>query len=272
MTFFISKLLWEVLRASTFLLLLAFGGTALLWSRWWRTGRILIATTLILLMVPSFLPLNAWLAAPLENAYPPTQLPKDVTGILVLGGAEMPRTSVARGQLSLDEGGERLLLALELAKRYPNAKLAFSGVTGSVYGGGPPEAFVARDLFGAFGISRDRLVVESRARNTLENVRYSKALLDPQPGETWLVVTSAMHMPRTLGLFDKAGWPVLPYPVDYQTAGRAKFAPTLRFAENLYALDGTLREWIGLISYRLMGRTDTLFPRGTNSDPNFNSR
>lgn len=261
MTFFISKVFWELLRPSTFLLVLALAGTVLLWSRWWRVGRVLSAVALSLLLVPSLLPLSVLLAAPLENVHAPAELPPHVTGILVLGGAEMPKTSAARGQLNLSEGGERLLLALELARRYPRAKLAFSGVTGTIYGNGSADAYVARNLFLAFGISEERLIIEGRSRNTFENVRFSQALLNPKPGETWVVVTSAMHMPRTLGLFAKADWHVLPYPVDYQTSGRARFAPTLRFTENLYAFDAALREWVGLLSYRLMGRTDALFIR-----------
>ena len=272
MTFFISKVLWELLRPSTFLLVIALAGTVLLWSRWWRVGRVLAAVTLSLLLVPSLLPLGVLLAAPLENLHTPADLPPQVTGILVLGGAEMPKTSAARGQLNLSEGGERLLLALELARRYPSAKLVFSGVTGTVYGSGSAEAYVTRDLFRTFGIGEERLIVEGRSRNTFENVRYSQVLLRPKATDNWVVVTSAMHMPRTLGLFAKAGWRVLPYPVDYQTTGRVRFAPTLRFSENLYAFDAVLREWVGLLSYRLMGRTDALFLGNPAPDATLSSR
>ncbi len=260
MVFIFSKLFWELLRPSTFLLLLGLVGSGLLWTRFWRTGRTLTIIALVLFALPALLPLNALLARPLENAYPPVPLPRTLTGILVLGGAEMPKTSVARGQLSLRDGAERVLAGLELARRYPEARLAFSGVTASLYDS-RSEAHVTRDLFRTFGLAQARLVIEAKSRNTEENVRFSRALIDPQPGDTWVVVTSAIHMPRTLGLFAKANWPVLPYPVDYQTNGTLTLTPTLRFAESLYTLEGTLREWIGLLSYRLLGRTDALFPR-----------
>jgi uncharacterized SAM-binding protein YcdF (DUF218 family) len=264
-TFTLSKLLWEIARPSTFLLLLALIGTALLWSRYWRVARGLIMGALLLLLLPALLPLSSLIGAPLEDAYPRAPLPRQVTGILVLGGAEYPRTSVARRQVTLGEGGERLLAGLELARRYPDAQLVFSGVTSVIYGGDHAAASVSRELFRTLGVAPERVIIEAKSRNTVENVHYSKALLRPQPGETWIVVTSAAHMARSLGLFAKADWPVLPYPVDYQTSGEAVFAPTLRFAEALDAFDGVAREWVGLVSYRLMGRTEALFPPAPGS-------
>ena len=260
MSFFLSKVLWELVRPSTLLLSVTALGTLLLWSRWHRLGRGLVSTTLVLLLLPAVLPLASVLEGPLENRFPQPALPSQVDGIIVLGGAESPATSAARRQVVLNGAGERLLKGLELAKRYPQAKLVFSGGSGALYGGGPSSAGVAERLFNDFGIDRARTVLERRSRNTHENARFALEQARPRPGETWVLVTSAMHLPRSVGLFRKAGWQVIPYPVDYQSPGYVTFAPSLRFVEALAYVDNAAREWIGLVSYRLLGRTDALLP------------
>jgi uncharacterized SAM-binding protein YcdF (DUF218 family) len=103
--------------------------------------------------------------------------------------------------------------------------------------------------------------MERRSRNTLENAEFTKALLAPKAGERWLLVTSAFHMPRSVGLFRKAGFAIEPYPVDWRVGGRGDL-----FALNNIALDGlgrtdtAMREWMGLIAYRATGKIDELLP------------
>jgi len=260
MSFFLSKVLWELVRPSTFLLLTTVLGTLLLWSRWHRPGRILVSISLAGMLLPAILPLAPLLEGPLENHFPQPVLPPRVDGVIVLGGAENPATSAARGQVVLNGAGERLLTGLELAQRYPQAKLVFTGGSSALLGDGVSSATVAERLFSAFGIDRSRTVLERSSRNTHENASFTFAEVRPRPGETWVLVTSAMHLPRSVGLFRKAGWQVIPYPVDYRSSGRALFAPSLRFIEELGYVDHAVREWTGLIAYRLLGRTDALFP------------
>jgi len=260
MSFFLSKVLWELVRPSTLLLLTATLGTLLLYSRWHRPGRNLVSISLVLVLLPAAVPIAAVLEGPLENYFPPPSLPAQIDGVIVLGGAENPGTSAARGQVVLNGAGERLLKGLELAQRYPQATLVFSGGSSALFGGGVTSATVAERLFGDFGIDRERVVLERRSRNTYENARFTFEEVQPRPGEAWVLVTSAMHLPRSVGLFRKAGWRVIPYPVDYQSSGRAPLAPSLRFLEELDQVDDAFREWVGLIAYRLLGRTDALFP------------
>ena len=110
------------------------------------------------------------------------------------------------------------------------------------------------------GIDPDCVIFETDSRNTWENALFSRRLVEPQPGETWLLVTSALHMPRSVGIFRRVGWEVVPYPVDYRT--RRGGHPYLRFEfeKTLSLLHEATREWIGLVSYRLMDRTSALFP------------
>lgn len=260
MSFLLSKVLWELVRPSTFLLLTALGGALLLWSRFYRTGRALLAGSLLLLLLPALLPLAALLERPLENHFPQPTLPPRVDGIVILGGAENPATSAARQQAVLNGAGERWLKGLELAQRYPEARLVFSGGSSALSGEGLTSATVAERIFDDFGLDPARTVLESRSRNTHENARYTAQQLRPRTGERWVLISSAMHLPRAVGLYRKAGWQVIPYPVDYRSSGRARLDPSLRFAEELEDFDAAVREWLGLVAYRLMGRTDNLFP------------
>jgi uncharacterized SAM-binding protein YcdF (DUF218 family) len=104
--------------------------------------------------------------------------------------------------------------------------------------------------------------VESRPRTTFEDALYSAALLKPKPGERWLLVTVASHMPRAVGCFRVAGFEVEPYPVAFQTGSgfSCLFAFHVTGPTSFARLDVAAKEWIGLVAYRLMGRTDTLFP------------
>ena len=103
--------------------------------------------------------------------------------------------------------------------------------------------------------------MERRSRNTQENAEFSKAIAKPSDGERWLLVTSAFHMPRSVGLFRKAGFAVEPYPVDWRVGSTAKllnFSPLA--VEGLERTDTAVREWIGLVAYWITGKIDALLP------------
>ena len=72
---------------------------------------------------------------------------------------------------------------------------------------------MARQLWTGMGVPPERMLFETAARNTHENAVLAHALAKPRPGETWLLVTSASHMPRSVGVFRRAGWDVVPWPV-----------------------------------------------------------
>jgi uncharacterized SAM-binding protein YcdF (DUF218 family) len=111
------------------------------------------------------------------------------------------------------------------------------------------------------GFDVGRVRFEREARNTHENAVYTKRLADPQPGETWLLVTSAMHMPRTVGVFRAAGWNAIPFPVDFTTKQKfGLFYFGLPLSNRLSGIDAAAHEWIGLFVYRLLGYTDSILP------------
>ncbi|RUU72969.1 YdcF family protein, partial [Mesorhizobium sp. M7A.T.Ca.TU.009.01.3.1] len=147
-------------------------------------------------------------------------LPAKVDGIVVLGGGFEGAINLARGGYELNSSGDRMVETAVLARRFPTAKVVVSGGTGALFLDGEGDAATAPRLLTALGVAADRLILENKSRNTYENAVFTKELVTPKPGETWLLVTSAFHMPRAKALFDKAGFATVPWPVDYRTSGK----------------------------------------------------
>ena len=213
--------------------------------------------TLTMFLAVALLPLGELLIRPLAAAYPPTQAPEQVDGIIVLGGAEDLRVTAFWGQPQLNGAAERMTGAAALALRFPEAQLVFSGGSGrfrDAIGGTADLPSVATDLFTALGIAQERIVWEKQSRNTTENARYSYDLVKPAAGETWVLVTSAFHMGRALRSFEVAGWrDIAPYPVDYRSGGFLT-AVVWGLPGKLGLLNMSIKEWLGRLVYRMTGR------------------
>jgi uncharacterized SAM-binding protein YcdF (DUF218 family) len=256
MFFEASKLAWFVLAPSNALIGLAALGLALAASRFRRFGLRLAAVAVALLAVFGLSPAGHLLMASLEHGQAPW--PDDgrvPAGLVVLGGSTDVLTSAYRGQVAVNEAGERLTEAVALARRFPAARIVFTGGDASLGGSGPNEADDARRLFESLGLPPDRVAYERESRTTYENAAFTRRLVEPREGELWLLVTSAYHMPRALAAFRAAGFPVEPYPVDFRTRGLgdwSRFFPTA--SEGLRRTDAALREYLGLVAYRLTGR------------------
>ncbi len=261
MLFLVSKLLWLIAAPSMLLLLLALLGLGLVLCQRRRAGVTCLSVALAAFAAIAFLPVGAAMLAPLENRFPELQtLPATVTGIIVLGGAVETDLSAERGMPSLNAAAERMTSFVALARHYPEARLAFTGGNGEIIHGSMTEADVARMLFDELGLGNRSIIYESQSRTTYENVERLKAIVKPQPGQTWLLITSAWHMPRSVGLFRRAGWPVLPDPVGYKTGPGLIMAFRDTFPDRLGMVDLAAHEWVGLAAYRLMGKTSALFP------------
>ena len=205
---------------------------------------------------------------PLENRFPAVaKIEGPVHGIIVLGGTISQQLTVDRGQPAMSDGAERLTEFVRLARRHPEAKLVFTGGSGMVFGQEMKEADTARLFLADIGLDIGRVTFESESRNTAENARFSYRLMKPGPQERWVLVTSATHMPRAMGVFRKEGWAPLAYPVDYHTLKDYAWGPGLNLVGGLNALGNGMYEWLGLAIYRLLGRTDELFPGPRSSAP-----
>jgi len=269
MTFLVSKIFWSIAAPGNVLaLLLAAGTLSLLLSRR-RRGMGLVAAATLGFLVVSVLPVGEWLMVPLENRFSmPAALPAHVNGIIVLGGAVNETVSEARGRVSLNAAGQRLLEAAELARRYPDARVAVVGGTGRLFGAELPEAAVMTQFLIDRGVDPSRITSESRSRSTYENAVFARDLVKPQLGESWILVTSAFHMPRAVGCFRGVRWTITPDPVDYRTTGRLSGFSNWSPADQLLLLNAAAKEWVGLAAYHLMGRTDAWFPSPEPADSN----
>jgi uncharacterized SAM-binding protein YcdF (DUF218 family) len=241
---------------------LAAFGVVLLFTRFRRTGRVLAALGIVLLLVAGLSPLGNALMLPLEERFPPWDAARGApTGIIVLGGAVGPELSAARHTPDLNESAERITATAALVRQYPQARIVYSGGNARLVLTGGIEADYAIDLLESLGVARTRVVAERESRNTIENAAFSRRLAQPKPGERWLLVTSAYHMPRAVGVFRRAGFPVEAYPVDWRTRGPIDLVlPFESVTAGLRRTDTAVHEWIGLAAYRLAGRTSELFP------------
>jgi uncharacterized SAM-binding protein YcdF (DUF218 family) len=259
--FYASKIIGFFLVPSNFIILMGLAGALLLRTRYARAGWRLVLASLILLAIVGLSPVGNALIVPLEERFPAWDERRGApNGIVVLGGALTPDVSEARNVVALNEAAERMTVAVDLARRYPNARIVFSGGIGLMTGT-HTEAQVALKLFESLGLSRERIVLEDRSRNTYENAVFSREIAQPKPGERWLLVTSAYHMPRSMGIFRKAGFAVEPHPADWRTRGTRDALQVFdTVGDGLRRTDTAVREWVGLVAYWLAGRTSELFP------------
>jgi uncharacterized SAM-binding protein YcdF (DUF218 family) len=244
MLYMLSKVIGTLLLPSNFLISIGALGMLISYTRYWAVGRKLLLICVAGLLLCGFLPVGNLLLIPIEARFPPRQVQSAyIDGIVVLGG-----------------GVERIIEAVALARDFPSARVVYTG--GNVNSAWDTrEADIAARLFDRLGVARDRLLLEEHARNTLENAEFAKAIAAPKPGEHWLLVTSASHMPRAIGVFRNVAFPVEAYPVDWKANGWSdlfKFQHT--FSDGIVLVDVGAREWMGLLAYRLMGRTSELLP------------
>lgn len=260
--FYLSKVFWflaQPLNLSIFLLALSL---LIGWMGWRKTRGFLLAAGFLVLALSAWTSLGALMLNPLEERFQrPATTPEKVAGIIVLGGGFEGAINRARGGYELNSGGDRFVEAAVLARRYPEARIVVSGGTGTLMLQGEGDADTAPKFFEALGVPASRLILEPESRNTYENVENIRKLVAPGADETWLLVTSAFHMPRSVGLFRKAAFPVMPWPVDYRTSGQEGVGvmrdnPTDALATTTIAI----REWFGLIAYKFVGRIDSVFP------------
>ena len=263
MFYTISKIAWFFATPSNLLLsLILLGLIFSLFKRWRRVGIAWSLAVTLVTIALGLLPIANYVLLPLEERFPPFRDDgKPVDGIILLGGSVEAAESVSRGALVANESAERVLDTIELAHRYPNARILISGGGGTVFGEGIPEAPIIASFLKKLGMDPARIIVEDRSRTTHENALFSRELIAPKEGERWLLVTSAWHMPRAIGVFEKVGLPVTPYPVDFRTTKSSDRQRTFAFvSDGLRRLDVGMKEWAGLVGYYVSGRTTELLP------------
>jgi uncharacterized SAM-binding protein YcdF (DUF218 family) len=246
--------IWTLLQPSSIvalLIVLAFLANAIRWR--WMVA-VTLTSVVLMLAALTLLPLGGWLGAPLETRIAAAPLPDRVDGIVVLGGAVEWRVTLERGQLALNEAGERVVAAAALAQRYPEAKLVFTGNFGDVFEADFRVNPTERSLFFGDHFANRSILFLGQARSTYEDALFALEAALPQQGENWILVTSAWHMPRALGTFAARGLTALTYPVDYRSTGELRISPNWDVSGTLAELDRLVREWGAISVYRESGR------------------
>jgi uncharacterized SAM-binding protein YcdF (DUF218 family) len=261
MFFTVSKIFGGIANPATLLAFLTLAaGTALL-ARRSRLATLLQSISIAIVLLFGVLPGANWLALPLESRFPADPaLPPDVAGIIALGGTERVEQSATWGQPSLSDPGPIVAL-MNLGRRYPQAKLMFTGGPHPTSDSKLSEADVVRQFLNEVGADATAILYETNARNTYENALFTYELVHPHPGERWILIGQAIGMPRAVGVFRHAGWDVIPFPAGYLSGSKRAAALSFDLLGGLNLAYFAAHEWVGLIVYRLMGYTDEVFPK-----------
>ena len=261
MFFYLSKIFWFFIDPGNILFIGLVISALLSWTRWRRLAHWCLSLTALYAVLLATIPLGETLITKLENRFPPNKsLPKVVEGIIVLGGVVDQFVSKDRGIIAMNGAVERLTAFADLAKKYPQARLVFSGGSGVLVGQELKEAHFVEPILDQLGIAVDRIHYEDQSRNTAENAVLTKRAVKPSDGGQWIVITSAFHMPRAIGTFRQAGWQAIPYPVDYHRTFGVRSGVRFNFRGGMGDLAVGLHEWLGLTFYWFTGRTNEFFP------------
>lgn len=266
--FFFSKVAWAFLSPSNLLIFLFIFGTGLLLFRRQAAAlKLLIPTSILALMITAY-PVSDWLMAPLEKRFAaPQTLPAEIDGIIVLGGGEDLSVALSWNSKEVGLAGDRFIGAKQLADIYPNVPIIFTGGVGQLAMNAhlsstltDQKTPLGSQILQSLGIESERLIIESLSRNTYENFKNIQGLL-PNPSGRYLLVTSAFHMPRSVGIARKFGVNVLAFPVDYRSTHESLRSIDFDFYGHLQALEPAWKEWIGLTVYYWTGKTSEWLPK-----------
>ena len=262
MFFSLSKIIWLFMQPLSVLLVLCLFCVGAIYLGWKILAITSVLMACFIILSCGFTTLGSVLLNPLEERFQrPHKLPESIDGIIVLGGYMSGEINAARGGTELNSAGDRIVETMRLAKIYSKAKIVVSGGEGSYFNKSKPDAESTRELFNAFQVDDGNVIYEAQSRNTIENAQMTRDLVKPEKGQNWLLITSAYHMPRSVGVFRKAGFDVIAWPVDYKTVPDTQFNFYFQNANEAFSRSSTaFHEWLGLVIYWWNGRIDHLFP------------
>ena len=261
MFFVLSKVLWFLVQPLNLIALLVIGSVLASWRGKARAARRMAVMAMLGLITPIVVPVDRWLLAPLEQRFTaPDPMPQKVAGIILLGGAQRPALTAHWKQPELNASAETLITFVALARRYPLAKLVFSGGSGDIFHQELSEGETVRLFLEQQGFEGSRVQYENKSRNTYENALFSQRLLQPKQEENWLMITNARTVPRAMGVFRKLGWNVTPVPADHTVIPLGEWEPRFNLALEFTVINEGLHEWLGLIAYYVSGKSNDLFP------------
>jgi len=260
MTFYLSKFLWYLFNPFNCILFLLIISVIFNFLKFLNFSKIILYFTFLLFFITGVLPTGSYLLYLLEkNYHNKIYLPENVDGILILSGATNPFLTKEYNQISLNGSVERLTESIQLIKKYPKAKVFFAGGTGSIQYPDLSHSEVAKKFYKSLGVDIQNIYFDDKSRNTYENIFFAKKKFDPNKDEKWVLITSAFHLKRAMSIGEKLEWAFIPYATDYKLPKKFKWKLSINFFGNLASFKNSSHEWVGIISYYLMGRSSKIF-------------
>jgi uncharacterized SAM-binding protein YcdF (DUF218 family) len=193
-----------------------------------------------------------------KDFYDSINIPLDLTGIVILSGATNPQLTMEHNKVALGGSAERLTESILIIKNNPNIKIIFSGGSAYLNQRELTESNSAKIFFSEMGLDTSKIIFEDESRNTYENILFSKKIAKPKDIENWLVITSASHMKRVIGVATKANWNLIPYATDFNFTKKYDFSISINILQNLNQSNKAAHEWIGLVYYFLTGKINKI--------------
>ena len=230
-----------------------------------KSGIFAIKLTILLFLIIAIFPIGQWLLFPLEYKYKNIKpLPDNIDGIIVLSGSENIDKSQKWNSVELGDGAERNLMFIKLLNKYNNTINIFTGGSGLLLDQKKSQADVAKQLYIDQGVDTKKIIFEKKSRNTYENAIFTKKIINPKKDSKWILITSAWHMPRAVGVFCKAGWNIIPVAVDHITLPNYEYHINIDFATHIKELNIAIKEWIGIVAYTLTNKINNATPSNCN--------
>jgi uncharacterized SAM-binding protein YcdF (DUF218 family) len=254
MFFILSKILFIFIQPINWVIgLMLF---ALLTKKPQRKKRALIWATILFLFFTNRLIFNQFAKAWERKTITTDQIQQPYDIGILLGGYSNSQIRPNHDRFNFSNRGNRFMNAYQLYKTGKVKKLLLTGGSGDILQKNPSEGEEMRKFLLNIGVPESDIIVEGGSRNTWENAVFSKQILDEiHPNERYLLITSAWHMRRSIGCFEKAGVVFTPFSVDFLSE-RDRWAPENCLVPDrigFYLWEMMIKEWVGCIMYRLKG-------------------
>ena len=260
MSFYLSKILWVIFNPFNLFIFFIFFSSFLSFFLKNFYYKFIVIFNIFFFLIIAVLPTGEYMIYKLEKRFHSDFIPlTSIDGVLILSGATEPFLTKEYNQIHLNGAIERLTESIGLIKKFPNAKIIFSGGSGSLYHQELKHADVAKKFFLQQNIKIDNIIFENKSKNTYENILFSKKIAEPKLNDNWILITSAFHMTRAINIAENLEWKVIPYPVDFNVPKKISWKPKFNFLNNINLLQLASHEWLGLVSYYIMGRTNKIY-------------
>lgn len=224
-----------------------------------RLASTLIGIALVILLLSSNEIFSKWLVRSLEWQYLPSADIPQAEAIVILGGGTRPRIA-PRPWYEVNEAGDRILYGSWLYKQGKAPLIIVTGGRAEWLGdGGNPESEDMTAIAEIMGVPSSAIIQEGQSFNTRDNAINTKQILIKRGLNKILLVTSALHMPRSMEMFRKVGVESIAVPTDFlsvqneNSKGLAALLDLLPTVDALKNTTNAIKEYIGLLVYQLAG-------------------